>query len=129
MDPSLSVPAFDAFLASRGLRFDAVVIGGTALVLLGVIARTTHDVDVLDPRIPPEIKEAAEAFAMSEQGRALGMETGWLNAKSHDFVGVAGGLPDGWRSRVVPLWNGHALTLHTLARPDLLATKLVAFVD
>jgi hypothetical protein len=129
VDPSLTVPAFDVFLAERGLRFDAVVIGGAALVLLRVIARTTYDVDVLDPRIPPAIANAAEAFATSERGRELGVEAGWLNSKSHDFVGVHGGLPDGWRSRVVHLWSGQALTLHTLARPDLLATKLVAFVD
>jgi hypothetical protein len=59
----------------------------------------------------------------------LGVESGWLNSKSHQFVGVAGGMPEGWRARVVPLWSGRALTLQTLTRLDLLATKLVAFVD
>jgi hypothetical protein len=35
MWPRQIVAAFDRFLHERGLRFDAVVIGGTALNLLG----------------------------------------------------------------------------------------------
>lgn len=129
MDPSVTVPAFDAFLHERGLRFEAVVIGGSALVLLGLITRTTVDVDVIDPRVPDHVLSAAEAFAASQVGRELGIVSGWLNSKAHEFVGVYGGLPEGWRSRLVPLWSGKALVLRTLARLDLLATKLVAFVD
>ena len=129
MDPSLTVPAFDAFLHERGLRFEAVVIGGSALVLLGLIARTTVDVDVVDPHVPEDVLAAAEDFATSRAGRELGIEPGWLNSKSHQFVGVTGGMPDGWRSRLIPLWSGQALVLRTLARLDLLATKLAAFVD
>lgn len=53
MQPSAIIPAFDAYLAARGLRFDAVIIGGSALVLLGVVTRTTDDCDVLDPRSHP----------------------------------------------------------------------------
>ena len=34
---------FDKFLFKRGLRFEAVVIGGAALDLLGVISRPTKD--------------------------------------------------------------------------------------
>ena len=46
MDPAETIPAFDAFLAARGLTFEAVIIGGSALVLLGVVQRTTDDCDV-----------------------------------------------------------------------------------
>ena len=40
MEPRIVLDAFDAFLADRGLRFEAVVIGGIALNLLGVVRRT-----------------------------------------------------------------------------------------
>ena len=59
MDPATIIAAFDAFLAERGLRFEAVVIGGTALNLLGVVRRTTRDCDVLHPEIPPDVLLAA----------------------------------------------------------------------
>lgn len=36
MKPRETIAAFDAFLSKRGLALDAVVIGGTALGLLGV---------------------------------------------------------------------------------------------
>jgi hypothetical protein len=36
MHPRETISQFDQFLASRGLRFEATVIGGTALGLLGV---------------------------------------------------------------------------------------------
>ena len=41
--PRETLEAFDRFLADRTLRPDAVVIGGAALNLLGVISRPTKD--------------------------------------------------------------------------------------
>lgn len=115
---------FDAFLDSEGLAFEATIIGGSALVLLDVVQRTTDDCDVLDPPIPTDIDGAAKRFA-----RAHGLAPDWLNAKSHDFVRVPGCLPPGWRSRLRPAFEGSAFRLSTLGRADLLATKLVALVD
>ncbi len=39
MTPGDTLEAFDRYLTDRGLRLDAVVIGGAALNLLGVISR------------------------------------------------------------------------------------------
>jgi len=39
MQPRTTIPNFDAFLAQLGLTLDAVVTGGTALALLGIISR------------------------------------------------------------------------------------------
>ncbi len=39
MYPRETIKQFDLFLADRGLRFEATVIGGTALGLLGVSSR------------------------------------------------------------------------------------------
>ncbi len=47
MWPIETIEAFDLFLRDRGLRFDGVVIGGTALSLLGIVSRPTKDVDIL----------------------------------------------------------------------------------
>jgi hypothetical protein len=51
MLPRVTLDAFDQFLAARELRLDAVVLGGAALVLLGVIERATRDVDDLKVRL------------------------------------------------------------------------------
>jgi hypothetical protein len=42
---------FDQHLATRKLRFEAVVIGGAALNLLGVVSRLTKDCGTLTPEI------------------------------------------------------------------------------
>jgi hypothetical protein len=114
----------DAYLATRSLHFDAVIVGGAALVLLGVVTRTTDDRDVLDPEIPSAILDTARAFA-AESG--IGSE--WLNSRAHDFVRVVGCLPDGSRTRLRPVYRGPALHIDTLGAFDLLCTKLVALID
>ena len=43
---------FYEYLVEQALQYDAIVIGGTALALLGVITRTTRDVDLLTLRRP-----------------------------------------------------------------------------
>ena len=52
MRPRETLLAFDAFLEDRGLRLDAVVVGGAALNLLGVIFRPTKDCDIMYPCSP-----------------------------------------------------------------------------
>jgi hypothetical protein len=46
MRPRSTLEAFDRYLLGRGLALEAVVIGGAALSLLGVITRPTRDCDV-----------------------------------------------------------------------------------
>ena len=60
------IKAFDEFLYSKGMEYEAVIIGGAALKLLGVIKRETIDCDVLDPVIPEEIMEASRGFAKTQ---------------------------------------------------------------
>jgi hypothetical protein len=57
MLPRPTIEAFDRHLLGLGLRFEAVVIGGSALGLMGIIKRPTRDFDILVPELPPAIAE------------------------------------------------------------------------
>ncbi len=124
MLPSSVIPTFDQFLAERGLRFEAVVVGGAALNLLGVVTRETRDCDILSPLIPEEILAAARDFAHSQREHVLRED--WLNNGPHSLIRE---LPSLWDRRLRRLFDGTALLLHTLGREDLLKTKLFAFCD
>jgi len=126
MDPRTTLQAFDAYLADRYLALEAVVIGGTALALLGVIARPTKDCDVLAPPLSAALRDAARGFA--QQMRTSGQELAddWLNNGPAQLASV---LPAGWEGRVQPLFAGRALQLHTLHRLDLLCSKVFALCD
>ena len=120
------VVAVDRHLAARGLSFDAVVIGGSALGLLGVIDRQTRDFDVLAPSLPLEISDAAKDFAKAQRDLGVDLADDWLNNGPIQLREV---LPPDWRSRVQPLFKGAAWSLETLGRADLLMTKLFALCD
>ena len=63
MKPKEMLIEFDEYLAVRKLQFEAIVIGGAALAILGVVSRETQDCDVLDPNIPLDIEKAAHEFS------------------------------------------------------------------
>jgi hypothetical protein len=79
------------FLSKQGLRFEAVVVGGTALNLLGVVARATKDCDVLVPEVPEDVDKAARAFAAAcrAAGQVLGDD--WFNNEPRSFAARACG--------------------------------------
>jgi hypothetical protein len=126
MKPKETIARFDRFLAKRGLCLDAVVIGGVAMALLGVVLRQTRDCDVLDPEIPPEVADAAREFAAAVRKRGEALGDDWLN---NGPASLADLLPEGWRNRVQTIFAGSALTLHSLGRTDLLRSKLFALCD
>jgi hypothetical protein len=126
MLPRPTIEAFDAHLAGVGLRLEAVVIGGSALALLGVIARPTRDFDILAPPLPADIVEAARVFAGEQRRRGVDLADDWLNNGPSQLGDV---LPAGWQERVQHAFTGRALVLATLGRADLLKTKLFALCD
>jgi len=121
MKPNETIPLFDQYLKKHKLSFDAVVVGGTALAILGIIKRETQDCDVLYPDIPSPVLKAAQDFAKEK-----GLESGWLNNGPES---LKRDLPKGWMTRLQNLYSGEALVLKTLGRGDLLATKLWAYCD
>lgn len=126
MLPRPTIEAFDVHLAGLGLRLEAVVIGGSALALLGVISRQTRDFDILAPPLSAEVLEASRAFAREQRRRGVELIDEWLNNGPSQLGDV---LPDGWRERLQPAFTGQALVLRTLGRADLLMTKLFALCD
>jgi len=126
MLPRPTIEAFDRHLDALSLRLEAIVIGGSALGLLGIIDRQTRDFDILAPELPPEISRAAKAFAREQRKLGVELIDDWLNNGPMQLTEV---LPEGWRVRVQLLFKGRALVLDTLGRADLLKTKLFALCD
>ena len=67
------------------------------------------------------LKTASQEFSIQ-----AGLDVDWLNNGPES---LGNDLPDGWRDRVQPLFNGHAISLTTLGRIDLLRSKLFAYCD
>jgi hypothetical protein len=119
-------------LALREECYSLVVVGGSALLTLGLVARTTRDVDVLaildggelvsaEP-LPPDLLEAAQVVA-----RDFGLPTDWLNAGPAALLDL--GLPEGFLQRAEQRSYGEALTVLFASRIDQIHFKLYAAVD
>ncbi|MFA4828153.1 MAG: DUF6036 family nucleotidyltransferase [Thermodesulfovibrionales bacterium] len=116
---------------------ELVVCGGSALNVLGLVSRTTKDVDIVafarknatgsihleraEP-FPYELKEASEKIA-----RDFNLPEKWLNAEPTSAVDL--GLPEGLMDRVETRHFGKRLTVHFLSRYDQICFKLYAAVD
>ncbi|PWU13298.1 MAG: hypothetical protein C5B49_14910 [Bdellovibrio sp.] len=126
MKPVEILQKFNIYLAAKGLSFEAVVIGGAALAILGTITRETQDCDVLSPKIPAEILHAARDFSREIIAGGGDLKEEWLNNGPTSLLEV---LPREWRSRKQNLYSGKALKLEPLGRPDLLRSKFFAYCD
>lgn len=122
MKPNEVIRLFDDYLALKNLSFSAVVIGGSALALLGIISRETQDCDVLDPSIPESIKKASKEFAKTIPS----LKEDWLNNGPETLKRE---LPPDWMLRLSTVYQGKGITLFTLGRSDLLKSKLFAYCD
>ena len=132
LDQALSVLA--AFLEDANApRETLVIIGGSALISLGLISRTTRDVDIMagidpvrglvDPRPMSESLKAAALKVAQE----LRLDPHWLNTGPADQV--LAGLPDGFLERLTRRDYGSFLTICLPDRFDLIHLKLFAIMD
>ena len=126
MQPTEIIPLFDRYLSDRKLTFEAIVVGGAALALLGLIARETRDCDVIEPHLPGTVLEASRAFAKELDDRGIILREDWLN---NGPAALADLLPSGWRDRLQELYRGQAVTLWSLGRAELILSKLFALCD
>lgn len=119
-------------LAHSETSVELVVIGGSALTILGLVERPTRDVDVvalLDggelrsaKPLPGDVVEARNAVAAD-----FGVSEGWLNSGPGDLL--QWGLPDGFVERLTRRDFGSTLTVHLASRLDQIHFKLYALVD
>lgn len=119
-------------LAARGERYELVVIGGSALLALGLAERTTRDVDIValrsdagldsaDP-LPRGLRAAGDLVA-----RDFGLSTEWLNPGPAGLLTF--GLPEGFADRLERREYGAGLVVHLASRYDQIHFKLYAAVD
>lgn len=115
-----------------------VVCGGAALSALGLVNRTTRDIDVLaivhadlsrsEPLLltaeplPAVLQEAARAVA-----RDFELPETWLNSGPTDLL--TEGLPDGCVSRLHAIRYGHRLVAYFIDRFDQICFKTYAAIN
>jgi Nucleotidyltransferase of unknown function (DUF6036) len=116
-------------LAVAGARANLIVIGGSGLIAIEAVSRTTRDVDVValeedgvfvsaEP-LPAAIRDAAAIVA-----RDLGLEPNWLNAGPTGLL--THGLPHGFAGRLISREYGAALRVSFASRVDQIFFKLYA---
>lgn len=127
-------------LAADGHEYAVAILGGAALNLLGIVTRTTTDVDILafatprpnaapdqaTIREPPEPIPEPLARAAAAVARDLELDPDWLN--TGPALQWRAGLPPGLGQRVE--WRRYgALWVGVVGRYDLIYFKLFAAVD
>jgi hypothetical protein len=118
-------------LRQRGLSYDVVAAGGSALMLLGLLARPTRDLDVValirDGRyVRADPLPADLVTAVRDVGATLGIGDQWLDPGPASLLDL--GLPHGFEQRVETQRFG-SLILHLASRPDQICFKLYAATD
>ena len=124
-------------IAAAGLQFNVVIIGGSAVNLLGIVVRATTDVDILafadrdvsgrlhlrppDEPLPPALARAAATVAAD-----LGLAPHWLNTGPASQWQT--GLPPGLTARLE--WRSYGgLAVGLASRYDLIFFKVYAAAD
>ncbi len=119
-------------LAAKRERFTLVVVGGSALLALGLISRATRDVDVLaivdgDELMSAQPLPAALAGAAQTVARDFGLSDDWLNPGPTSLLDL--GLPEGFFERAQHRHYGPGLEILFASRLDQIHLKLYATVD
>lgn len=119
-------------LASRKETYSIVVVGGSALIALGLVTRSTRDVDVVAlhadgelisaEKLPEGLVAAAEIVAAD-----FGLPRDWLNSAPAGML--RWGLPNGFLERAVRRSYGEALQTLFASRLDQIHFKLYAVAD
>lgn len=119
-----------------GSPISLVVCGGTALFALGLILRTTKDIDVLGTvfkehgrisvrkidKFPTYLIDASRTVQ-----KDFGLPKGWIN--NEPTAQVDSGLPQGFEKRLVKKQYGKYLSIYYISRLDQVYFKLYASVD
>jgi len=117
-------------LQAEGADVGAVIVGGAALNLSGIVRRVTRDVDVIGidgfPHGPLSGLPAVLDLAVREVARDRHLPPDWMNIQVSN--GLTPGTPDDWMERVTWRRLG-GLRVGIAARQDMLWLKLWALAD
>lgn len=119
-------------LAARGERYELVVIGGSGLLALGLVERTTKDVDIVALRSGDKLDRADPLPAGLRAARDLvardfSLPTEWLNPGPTELLRF--GLPEGFVDRLERREYGEGLVVYLASRYDQIHFKPYAAVD
>ena len=112
-------------------ELEIAVIGGSALLLDGIVTRVTRDVDVVAFVEGDDLRRESRGSALLEHSvlavaLELGLEPAWLNLGPVSLLDA--GLPEGFLARCRIETFGR-LRVHIADRYDLIHMKLFAAVD
>ncbi len=116
----------------RGEHYRIAVVGGSALLALGLIARATRDVDVVAlvagrELVPAQPLPGALLDAARVVARDFGLDENWLNPGPSSLLQL--GLPPGFYDRAQWRDYGPGLEVAFASRLDQIHLKLYATVD
>lgn len=119
-------------LATAGASVELVVIGGSGLLVLGAVQRSTRDIDVVALGGPDGLRTArplpAELVRAAARVAAdFSISADWMNPGPTDLLNL--GLPEGFVDRLHSRSYGAALRVHFAGRLDQIHFKLYAAVD
>lgn len=119
-------------LTARGERYTVAVVGGSALLALGLVSRATRDVDIVAivndnelasaQPLPAALLDAAHRVA-----RDFAVPDDWLNPGPTSLLDL--GLPEGFMERAERRDFGPGLEVLFASRVDQISLKLYATVD
>ncbi|MFH1829570.1 MAG: DUF6036 family nucleotidyltransferase [Pseudomonadota bacterium] len=99
------------------------ICGGAALMVLGLVNRTTKDIDLVAPQsLPPEFYRAASIVA-----KEFGLPEDWINQGPKQLADM--GLPDGFDERAIIRQYGKKLAARFASRLDQIFFKTYASAD
>lgn len=127
-----ALAALSEQLSAAGAHFELVIVGGSALVALGLVERATRDVDVLGILSETGLSSSEPfpevlATAVARVARDLGLPADWLNSGPSALLDL--GLPKGFLDRAHRVEIGHGLVVFYADRYDQIHLKLYAMVD
>ncbi len=130
-DLETALTTLGKLIQDKGFYYEIVAIGGGGLLLIGLMIRTTKDLDLVAlidkgefisaKPLPNPLVQAIEEVAV-----AFNMSKDWINIGPSDLLTL--GLPNGFKNRLTTIHYG-GLTIHLAGRFDQICFKLYATVD